>query len=151
MDQTRSLSPEKKNTKKRFTWSSELHKKFLLTIFQIGLEKSKPKLLLDELENNLSVCGFKRRGEILTFECSDIEISMGKVKRNLTKYRNNTENTEHTFLKQVDRAMERAQVTHELISESSPVKKRTKKSLKVAFHTYPFVGDGSKKNASTKN
>lgn len=95
--------------RKRFLWSNELHKEFLLSIFKLGLEKAKPKLLLHEMSP--VPFGFKPT----------------QIKKNLSKYRNSKAEIEALFLHNVDAAMNDAM-------GFVPTKKTNP-----AFHVYPFT------------
>ena len=80
--------------RKRYTWSEDLHRRFLSTIFDIGLRQAKPKLLLELLQ----------LPEGLTTE---------HIKSHLQKYRKNSKKTRELFMAQFDIAKEQATQNHD--------------------------------------
>lgn len=84
----------KPQKRKRYTWSEDLHRRFLATIFDIGLRQAKPKLLLDMLQ----------LPEGLTTE---------HIKSHLQKYRKNSKKTRELFMAQFDIAKEQATQNHD--------------------------------------
>jgi len=97
-----------KTKRKRYTWSDSLHRKFMATIFDIGLRSAKPKLLLELLK-----------------PCPD-ELTTEHIKSHLQKYRANSKKTREMFYAQYEEAKAQALENHD------------GKALNPAFHAYPM-------------
>lgn len=93
-ERSSSQDSEKNVKKKRYTWSEDLHRRFLATIFDIGLRQAKPKLLLELLQPPPG----------LTTE---------HIKSHLQKYRKNCKKTRELFMAQFDIAKEQATSNHD--------------------------------------
>mmetsp|Transcript_2977 Transcript_2977/g.3766 ORF Transcript_2977/g.3766 Transcript_2977/m.3766 type:complete len:522 (+) Transcript_2977:500-2065(+) len=109
---TTASSESSKVKRKRYTWSDALHRKFMGTIFDIGLRCAKPKLLLEILQ-----------------PCPD-GLTTEHIKSHLQKYRANSKKTRDMFYAQYEVAKDQAVKSHE------------GKALNPGFHAYPMpVGE----------
>ena len=71
---------------KRYTWSDELHRRFLIGIFDIGLKQARAKAV----------------HELMT--PAPAGMTPENIEAHLAKYRNNTEKARARFLRQFDMA-----------------------------------------------
>lgn len=100
--------------KKRYTWSDDLHKHFMACIFDIGLQHSKPKMLLKLLQP------------------APEGLSTEHIKSHLQKYRKNCQKTRNLFLEQFQ------------VSRNQYEKNYRGKALNPGHHAYPFSSQGLK-------
>mmetsp|Transcript_490 Transcript_490/g.856 ORF Transcript_490/g.856 Transcript_490/m.856 type:complete len:345 (-) Transcript_490:44-1078(-) len=103
---------ENAKKKKRYTWSNDLHRQFMGTIFDLGLKSAKPKLILQMMNVDSK------------------ELTTEHIKSHLQKYRVNSKKTKQLFLEQFEIARKAAEVSNR------------GKALNPGFHAYPMpVGD----------
>lgn len=103
--------------RKRFVWSEELHKRFLLCIFEVGLDKAKPKLIFDLMQP------------------APAQMTSSQIKRHLAKCRGKEDQTRHLFLGNLQASMNQARAEHR--AKLSKIGQNGK-SVNAAFHVYPF-------------
>ncbi|GBG26661.1 Two-component response regulator ARR2 [Hondaea fermentalgiana] len=94
--------------RKRFTWSDDLHKQFMATIFDIGLIHAKPKSILQSMAH------------------VPPNLTTEHIKSHLQKYRANSKRTQELFQQQFEFAKRQA----EQYSDG--------KALNPVFHAYPM-------------
>lgn len=94
--------------RKRYTWSDELHKKFMSCIFDIGLQHAKPKALLSIIQP------------------APVGLTTEHIKSHLQKYRKNSKTSKNLFLKQYEASCLKYKSSYE------------GKALNPAHHAYPF-------------
>ncbi|CAK9028058.1 Two-component response regulator ARR12, partial [Durusdinium trenchii] len=97
--------------KKRFTWSDELHRQFMATIFDIGLSMAKPKSILERMT---------------TIAQTPTELTTEHIKSHLQKYRFNSKKTKELFMAQFEVAKKQAESFND------------GKALNPGFHAYPM-------------
>ena len=101
-------------SKQRFVWDDDLHKLFLLAIFDLGLERSKPLLIENRLDK---------------YELPQ-DFSLNQVRRNLGKYRGKLQRSHRAFRANCDISMADASANAD--------ESKGNKAGNVSFHVYPF-------------